>query len=192
MSESDPLTKLSASIADGDAIDWEAVCALAGDEDIRQFVDQLRVVAGVAEVHRSQIAETLAAETAAVVGAPTAPSLRGLTRWGHLVLIRKIGEGAFGEVYEALDTWLDHPRALKLLKPRDRQSRLRPTHPARGTKTRARPASERRHGSGADSHDGRVGFWMDLIEGQTLEQRVREAASAPARRPTSARNCVGR
>ena len=27
---------------------------------------------------------------------------------------------------------------------------------------------------GADSRDGRVGFWMDLIEGQTLEQRVRE------------------
>ena len=27
---------------------------------------------------------------------------------------------------------------------------------------------------GADSHDGRVGFWMDLVEGQTLEQRVRD------------------
>jgi hypothetical protein len=27
---------------------------------------------------------------------------------------------------------------------------------------------------GADSHDGRVGFWMDLIEGQTLEQRVHD------------------
>ena len=33
------------------------------------------------------------------------------------MLVRKIGEGAYGEVYEALDTWLDHPRALKLLKP---------------------------------------------------------------------------
>ena len=25
---------------------------------------------------------------------------------------------------------------------------------------------------GADKHDGRVGFWMDLIEGHTLEERV--------------------
>jgi len=176
MSETDPLTKLSASIADGDAIDWEAVCALAGDEDIRQFVDQLRVIAGVAEVHRSQIAETLAAETAAVVGAPAAASLHGgLGRWGHLVLIRKIGEGAFGEVYEALDTWLDHPRALKLLKPEiaNRVSAPQILHEARKLVRVRHPNVVMVHG--ADSHDGRVGFWMDLIEGQTLEQRVRES-----------------
>ena len=176
MSETDPLTKLSASIADGDAIDWEAVCALGGDEDIRQFVDHLRVVAGVAEVHRSQIAETLAAETAAVVGARTAPGLHaGLTRWGHLVLIRKIGEGAFGEVYEALDTWLDHPRALKLLKPEiaNRVSAPQILHEARKLVRVRHPNVVMVHG--ADSHDGRVGFWMDLIEGQTLEQRVRES-----------------
>jgi len=64
MSESDPLNQLSASIADGDAIDWEAVRALASDEEIRLLLDHLRVVAGVAEVHRSQIAETIAAEAA--------------------------------------------------------------------------------------------------------------------------------
>ena len=110
MSEPDTLNQLSASIADGDAIDWDAVCALVGDDDIRPLIDHLRVVAGVAEVHRSQIAETIAAETAAAVDPPTTARLHdGPARWGHLVLIRKIGEGAFGEVYEALDTWLDHP-----------------------------------------------------------------------------------
>lgn len=174
MSESDPLNQLSASIADGDAIDWEAVCALAGDQDIRQLVDHLRVVAGVAEVHRSQIAETIAAETAAIV-APAAGPGDGPTRWGHLVLVRKIGEGAFGEVYEALDTWLDHPRALKLLKPEvaNRVSAPHILHEARKLVRVRHPNVVMVHG--ADSHDGRVGFWMDLVEGQTLEERVRES-----------------
>ena len=176
MSESDPLSVLSASIADGDAIDWEVVRALAGDEEIRQLIDHLRVVAGVAEVHRSQIAETIAAEIAPVAG--SAIGVRphdGPAKWGHLVLIRKIGEGSFGEVYEALDTWLDHPRALKLLKPEiaNRASAPQILHEARKLVRVRHPNVVLVHG--ADSHDGRVGFWMDLIEGQTLEQRVRES-----------------
>ncbi len=176
MSEPDTLNQLSASIADGDAIDWDAVCALVGDDDIRPLIDHLRVVAGVAEVHRSQIAETIAAETAAAVDPPTTARLHdGPARWGHLVLIRKIGEGAFGEVYEALDTWLDHPRALKLLKPEvaNRASAPQILHEARKLVRVRHPNVVMVHG--ADSHDGRVGFWMDLIEGQTLEQRVSES-----------------
>ena len=173
----DPLGKLSESIADGEAIDWEAFRALAGDEDIRHLLHHLRVVARVAEVHRSQVAETI--ETPA---APAAPALLAtgplhpepLKRWGHLLLIRKIGEGAFGEVYEALDTWLDHPRALKLLKPEvaNRVSAPQILHEARKLVRVRHPNVVMVHG--ADSHDGRVGFWMDLIEGQTLEERVHE------------------
>jgi serine/threonine protein kinase len=173
MSETGTLAKLSESVADGDAIDWEAVCALAGDDDIRQLVEHLRVVAGVADVHRSQIAETIAAETAPLSPEATG-ALQGPRRWGHLVLVRKIGEGAFGEVYEALDTWLDHPRALKLLKPEvaNRVSAPQILHEARKLVRVRHPNVVTVHG--ADRHDGRVGFWMDLIEGQTLEQRVRE------------------
>jgi len=176
MSETDPLAELSASIADGDAIDWDVVRALAGDDNIRLLIDHLRVVAGVAEVHRSQIAETIAAETAAAAAPTSSARLHdGPARWGHLVLVRKIGEGAFGEVYEALDTWLDHPRALKLLKPEiaNRASAPQILHEARKLVRVRHPNVVMVHG--ADSHDGRVGFWMDLIEGQTLEQRVRES-----------------
>ncbi len=175
MSDSDPLSVLSASIADGDAIDWDAVRALAGDDNIRQLLEHLRVVAGVAEVHRSQIAETIAAETATVVNPPATRDHDGPVRWGHLVLVRKIGEGAYGEVYEALDTWLDHPRALKLLKREiaNRASAPQILHEARKLVRVRHPNVVMVHG--ADSHDGRVGFWMDLIEGQTLEQRVRES-----------------
>ena len=173
MNEPNPLNHLSESIADGDAIDWDAVCALAADDDIRQLVEHLRVVAGVAEVHRTQIAETIAT-TAAGPPAVVVPAAAAPKRWGHLLLVRKIGEGAFGEVYEALDTWLDHPRALKLLKHEvaNRSSAPQILHEARKLVRVRHPNVVMVHG--ADSHDGRVGFWMDLIEGQTLEQRVRE------------------
>ena len=181
MSESNPLNKLSESIADGDAIDWDAFRALAGDEDVRQLLEHLRVVANVAEVHRSQIAETIASETAPAAR-PAAGRDTGRDvpkRWGHLVLVRKIGEGAFGEVFEAIDTWLDHPRALKLLKPEiaNRTSAPQILHEARKLVRVRHPNVVMVHG--ADSHDGRVGFWMDLIEGHTLEQRVGEGRLSP-------------
>ena len=73
MTESKPLNQLSESIADGDAIDWDEVCALAGDDDIRQLLEHLRVVAGVAEVHRTQIAETIATDRGGAAGRRRSP-----------------------------------------------------------------------------------------------------------------------
>ena len=173
--EIDPLSKVSASIADGEPIDWDAVCALSGDDDIRRLIDHLRIVASVAEVHRSQVDEAVT-QTVEIPQdlSSTAPDPQPPKRWGHLLLIRKIGEGAYGEVYEALDTWLDHPRALKLLKPAtaNRASAPQILHEARKLVRVRHPNVVMVHG--ADSHDGRVGFWMDLIEGHTLEQRVRD------------------
>jgi tRNA A-37 threonylcarbamoyl transferase component Bud32 len=178
--EPDPLSKLSASIADGESIDWDGVRALASDDEVRKLVDYLRIVAGVADVHRSQVADTFEVPLeSALDPESTRTDEPGVKRWGHLLLVRKIGEGAYGEVYEALDTWLDHPRALKLLKP---QAAVRAT--AREVLHEARKLVRVRHPNvvmvhGADSHDGRIGFWMDLIEGQTLEERVHEGRLSP-------------
>jgi hypothetical protein len=174
--EREPLKELTESIADGDAVDWDKLCSVEGDDDIRQLLEQLRIVAGVAEVHRSQADDTSATPAApsqSLIATAAAPD--SLARWGHLLLVRKIGEGAFGEVYEALDTWLDHPRALKLLKPEIASRTSAPSqilHEARKLVRVRHPNVVMVHG--ADRHDGRVGFWMDLIEGHTLEQRVRE------------------
>ena len=170
--EVDPLGKLSESIADGESLDWDALLAAAPDDGVRRLLDHLRIVAGVAEVHRAQVAETVAATISAPAErAPIRAQETQPTRWGHLLLVRKIGEGAYGEVFEALDTWLDHPRALKLLKPEvaNRSSAPQILHEARKLVRVRHPNVVMVHG--ADSHDGRVGFWMDLIEGQTLEQR---------------------
>jgi tRNA A-37 threonylcarbamoyl transferase component Bud32 len=173
--EREPLKKLTESIADGEAVDWDELRALVRDDDIKRLLDQLRIVAGVAEVHRSQIDETQPPPPPrASTLVETQPTSLEPQRWGHLLLIRKIGEGAFGEVYEALDTWLDHPRALKLLKPEIARgaSASHILHEARKLVRVRHPNVVMVHG--ADSHDGRIGFWMDLIEGQTLEQRVHE------------------
>ncbi len=173
--EREPLKKLTESVADGEAVDWDELRALVRDDDIKQLLEQLRIVAGVAEVHRSQADETQplpprAGRTSVTTGPAPGPP----RRWGHLLLIRKIGEGAFGEVYEALDTWLDHPRALKLLKPEIASGASAPQilHEARKLVRVRHPNVVMVHG--ADRHDGRIGFWMDLIEGQTLEERVQE------------------
>jgi len=167
--EPDPLSQLTASIDAGESIDWDAACAAAPDDHVRRLLEHLRVVAGVADVHRSQIDESPAdASTTALLGATTAP----LGRWGHLLLVKKIGEGTYGEVYEAIDTWLDHRRALKLLKPHiaGAASAHQILHEARKLVRVRHPNVVMVHG--ADKHDGRVGFWMDLIEGHTLEERV--------------------
>jgi len=171
---SDPFAKVAESVADGEPIDWAAIDALDLDEPARKLFAHLRIVAGVAAVHRSD-----AGDSADSVTSP-APPLDNVTapshtrRWGHLLLVRRIGEGAFGEVYEAHDSWLDHPRALKLVRPdvAGRVSAADLLHEARKLVRVRHPNIVTVHG--ADQHDGQVGFWMDLVEGQTLAARLVE------------------
>ena len=119
--ESEFLDKLAESIADGASIDWKEIEKLPADHDVRRLGELYRLLAGVAEVHRSgvddvsrpsdQISTKPATDHVSIDAAGT--HIAGqLGQWGHLVLLRKIGEGAFGEVYQAQDTWLDHPVAL--------------------------------------------------------------------------------
>jgi tRNA A-37 threonylcarbamoyl transferase component Bud32 len=192
------LDKVAESIADGDSIDWKELEKLALDDDLRRLLLDLRIVAGVADVHRSQIDDDAALTVDELRLAPAGgrpargeyeggrrvslaegpggqgPGDESLGRWGHLLLLRKIGDGAFGEVYHAHDTWLDHPVALKLLKPEvaARVSPSRILHEARKLARVRHPNVVIVHG--ADRHDGRVGFWMDFVEGHTLEERVAE------------------
>jgi hypothetical protein len=203
--ESDDLDKLFEFVADGESVDWDALEREAPDEESRALIHQLRLIADVAEVHRSQVDEvtppdveltvpaiggvlpiqppvgrrvlpdlgTTSGGDAPLGGLPGGPeSGANFGVWGHLLLVRKIGEGSYGEVYHAHDTWLDHPVALKLLKPEaeDRVPRAQLLH-------EARKLARVRHVNvvtvhGADSHNGRVGFWMDFIDGETLATRV--------------------
>jgi hypothetical protein len=109
-SESDLVDKLAQSIADGDSIDWEAIDKLPADDELRRLVQLFRVVANVGEVHRSPADDSSPKPDQITTkprsdhlspGAPTPSSSgAGLGQWGHLLLLRKIGEGAFGEVFQ--------------------------------------------------------------------------------------------
>src|SRR5215471_733308 len=91
-------------------------------------------------------------------------------RWGPLVLMEKVGEGSFGEVYRAWDMTLEREVALKLMRAAEEDPALL---------QEARMLAKLRHPNvvtvyGADRHDGRSGVWMDFIEGETLAAIVEE------------------
>ena len=206
------LLELAASVADGTVdIDWKDLEASVQDDEDRQLLQDLKVLAGVAELHRSDLPASdgaLGESTASiarsrpprarVVGrigpaltetdAPTVeervlppPSTRPLDHWGHLELIEQIGQGSFGNVYRARDTRLDRDVALKLLRKGRQTSEL-----AEKILHEGRILARVRHRNvvtvfGAEERDGRVGLWMEYIRGRTLEQLLRSTGPFGAR-----------
>ena len=93
--------------------------------------------------------------------------------WGKFAVVAEIDAGGFGTVYRARDPDLDQDIALKLYHP----------HRSRGAEkdellSEARKLARVRHPNvvrvyGAEEHDGRVGVWMELIEGKTLEAEIK-------------------
>ena len=195
--ETRQLLDLIELVADGHGdIDWDALIRDAPDDAARAALRELRTIAGVAHVHATQVADPASPSTktpgeyqtaAAVASGQPAGVVRGarggpsddeptdeapeiaLRTWGNFRLIRKVGEGNYGEVYEAIDTFLDHRVALKLLKPNVDKSRI--LHEAKLLVGLRHPNVIAVHG--ADTREGRTGFWMDFIEGKTLAEIVR-------------------
>jgi serine/threonine-protein kinase len=193
------LLELAASVADGSVdIDWKDLEASVQDDEDRQLLQDLRVLANVAQLHRSDASATLAESRGRVVGrigppladtdAPTVeervlppPSTQPLDRWGHLELIEQIGQGSFGDVYRARDTRLDRDVALKLLRKGRQTAEL-----AEKILHEGRILARVRHRNvvtvfGVEEQDGRIGLWMEYIRGRTLEQLLRSTGSFGAR-----------
>jgi eukaryotic-like serine/threonine-protein kinase len=156
-------SRLISSVADGDVVDWRAIEDSTHAEDERRAVADLRLVADISRVHRLLSQET-----------------QGLDRleeaertWGDLEIVARLGEGAFGEVFLARDARLDRLVALKLLRP---EIASRPGV-AEQLLTEARTLARLHHPNvvtihGAATYGGRSGFWMEYIEGETLEDRL--------------------
>jgi serine/threonine-protein kinase len=150
------LSDLAGAILDGTPIDWHLADAGVDDSD-RSLLNQLRVLAAVADVHRRP------------------PDEDGdLAEWGPLRVLEQVGRGAFGTVYRAWDTRLDREVALKLLPS---------TTPANETRAatiieEGRLLARIRHPNvvtiyGAERIGRRIGMWMEFVEGQTLELLIR-------------------
>jgi len=145
----DLVPAVAGAILDGSAVDWETAESSA-DAQERALLGPLRRLAALADFHR---------------GLPA--------HWGHLRLVQVIGRGAFAEVYRAWDARLDREVALKLL------TTSAATGEAVATIEEGRLLARVRHPNvvtiyGADRIGDRVGLWMELVKGRTLEQLLQQ------------------
>jgi eukaryotic-like serine/threonine-protein kinase len=160
------LADLAASVADGVPVDWSTV-ELRANPSERRLASHLRLVESIASLHRSIPPNE---DDSDVARAAAGPSGR---LWGRLTLLERIGEGTSCDVYRAWDTGLHREVALKLL--HDEGDR-RESHDR--VMEEARRLARVRHSHvvqvyGAEEHDRRVGLWMELVRGESLEQIVR-------------------
>jgi TolB-like protein/Tfp pilus assembly protein PilF len=175
------LLSLAESIADGEPIDWVAAeeRAPAGD---RAIVRQLRILSDLAGLHRSF--DPIAAAAVETAARPADAAARqgvaspAIGTWAHLALVERLGGGSFGDVYRAWDRHLERDVALKLLRTDESLDDLGASRIAIEGRLLARV----RHPNvitvhGVDVHERRVGLWMDLVRGVTLEQQL--AAHGP-------------
>jgi serine/threonine protein kinase/tetratricopeptide (TPR) repeat protein len=145
------LEDVAGAILDGTAVDWNGVDSRA-EQFERPVIEQLKTLAALRLVRRGES-----------VGKPR--------EWGHLRVLERIGAGAFGEVFRAWDTRLDREVALKLLPDES------PLPSSSSIIEEGRLLARVRHPNvvtiyGAERIDGRIGLWMELVKGCTLEEAL--------------------
>jgi len=163
------------AVSDGQAVDWTEADSAAVDPQTRELLQNLRVVAEIADLHRKTAQEEELRESAAghTTAIPAREPLKVSDTWAHLTLREIIGRGAYGTVYRAWDPQLDRDVALKLIPEAvDR-------HYADLVIEEGRLMARVRHPNvvtvyGATRAESCVGLWMELIEGQTLEQILQD------------------
>jgi serine/threonine-protein kinase len=170
--------ELAGAILDGTPVDW-AAAESSVEGGAREIVEQLKVLAAVAAVHRDGPA--LATQPWTHPPAPREKVAAPPERWGHLRIVEQVGRGAFGQVYRAWDTRLDREVALKLL-PGGRAS---DDSAASSTIDEGRLLARVRHPNvvtiyGAERIDDQVGLWMEFVRGHTLEQLLKQGTSFSA------------
>jgi len=170
------LDTVASSISDGALIEWENIARqVAGDDS--QVLAELRLLEKIAKFHLEAQENSPSNET--TVDPYDRRSSEPRT-WGHFLILGRIGGGSFADVYRAHDTKLQCDIALKLMRRDDGPANL-----LRALKE-ARLLARVRHANvvtvyGADQVDGRVGLWMELVRGTTLEDLMQRQGMFGAR-----------
>ena len=162
------LLEVASAVADGSDIDWDKL--IEPTADTPPVVQGLRVLAEIVRAMKSPSLDDSGG--AGREPGADAPESEAPQDWGHLRIMQRLGSGSYGVVYRAFETRLQCDVALKLSKP----ARTLDLDQSRALKE-ARMLARVRHGNvvsvyGADSHDGRFGLWMELVDGRTLEQAL--------------------
>src|SRR5262245_56140360 len=163
--DSDPLLPLAELIANGTNPDWDAAAAATPGQ--REAIDQFHGLYDLLVAHRKADAEI------PYVAPPTvAPPSKPIDTWAQLALLEELGAGSFGVVYRAWDPHLAREVAVKVVRAGS-VAALDTSRIAREGRLLARL----RHPNivtvyGAAVEQGRVGLWMELIRGTTLEEAV--------------------
>jgi eukaryotic-like serine/threonine-protein kinase len=177
----DLLDSVAKAVSDGSAVNWDEADSEANDPQTRAMLRHLRVVAEIADLHRKTAGDERSNPNLSFTAdAPPHVPVNVSDTWAHLTLREIIGRGAYGTVYRAWDPQLDRDVALKLIpEAADR-------HYAALVIEEARLMARVHHPNvvtvyGATRADGCVGLWMELIEGQTLEQILQDRGRFSAR-----------
>ncbi|MEP7010422.1 MAG: protein kinase [Acidobacteriota bacterium] len=165
------LAALVEALARGETVDWRQAEFSAGSEAEREQVRALAAISEVATFHRTWLAE---GGITGNLDEDEEPDDEIPTHWGELEIIERVGRGSFGDVYKAREPRLDRIVALKLI----RASAKTPEREAE-TLREGRLLAKVRHPNVATVHgaagaDGRVGFWMEFLEGKNLAEILQE------------------
>jgi len=169
--DDEAISDLAQALLDGDLIDWAA--AESNSHVPSGLIRQLKIVATVARAHRE--------DSSMQAGGPDEDRRpTPVDAWGHLRVVERIGRGAFGQVYRVWDARLEREVALKLV-PADA-----PGGEAETMLREGRLLARLRHPNvvtihGADLIDARVGLWMELVRGSTLDALLKAGETFPPR-----------
>ena len=172
------LARLAESVADCERVDRARVEADTAEGRERRMVRHLRLVENISTLYRSIPPEPSVFPPAFddEEGMPAGP------RWGRLVLLERIGQGMSSEVFRAWDTELHREVALKLLLPEHagtEEAHARILQEARRLARVRHPHVVQVYG--AERHDDRVGLWMELVRGESLEEILKTRGAFGAR-----------
>lgn len=163
------LEALAAAILDGSAVDLDAS---PRSQSVDIFANELRVVAGVAALHRSLSDDDR----------DEAPRFPPELPWrvGTHLITASLGRGTYGEVFRAWDDELHRDVAIKLLFAGHNRGDV-----AARALDEGRLLARVRHPNvvavhGVERIDGRVGLVTEFIQGRTLAETIRESGPLDA------------
>lgn len=163
------IDNVAASVADGVRVDWDKAGAQVSGREER-LIRHLRLIDSVATVYRTLPA--VHDESASVAAPPDDPDG---PRWGRLILLDRIGSGTSADVFRVWDAELQREVALKLLHDdggSDAAANARLLQEARRLARIKHPHVVNVYG--AERHESRIGLWMELVRGRSLEEMVRQ------------------